>query len=190
VEPCALADASGTISIVDSLNLSDVKSLSQVLERTPNGADVAKLADRLGLLSKQEGESDRSAFKHKVSELSPPQLSDEQGYWAGEFGRIVELIGLLQGQEKYLALKSKEARARERSRLRREAEDASVKKTAGQINDETEDAVSVRDVDEASIALVVLLSSATAAKEAVSMYLTTLSREISFRCSQMDARIY
>jgi len=36
----------------------------------------------------------------------------------------------------------------------------------------------------------VLLATAGAAKEATTMYLSTLSREISFRCAQMEARIY
>ena len=176
--------------MADPLNLTDVKNLAQVLDRTPAGAEVYRLATRLGLLSKPSSTEERKPFTAGISKLSPPQLSDEHGYWAGEFGRIVELIGLLQGQEKYMALRAKEVRARERSRLRRDSEANGIKKPAGQINDESDEAAAVRDVEEEGIVIAVLLSSAAAAKEAVSMYLTAISREISFRCSQMDARIY
>jgi len=176
----------------DAVDLSDVKSLSQVLSRTPNGEAVATLAERLGLLTKGsvKASSARRGFVADIARLSPAQLSNEQSFWAGEFGRIVELIGLLQGQEKQLALRGKAARSSARSRIRRDAEAEGAKITATSVNDDAEDDPAVRDVEEQSTVVTVLLSSALAAKEATAMYLSVISREISFRCSQMDARIY
>lgn len=175
-----------------NLGLSAVRSLGQVLERTPNGADVLALAERLGLVTAgaHAGGLSRRAFKAQVSQLSPPQLSDEQSYWTSEFGRIVELIGVLQGQEKFLALKAKSARAKARSRVRARAAAAGDKLTAAQVNDQAEEDPAVADVDDQAVIVQLVLASALAAKEATAMYLQALSREITFRCSQMEARIY
>ena len=89
-----------------------------------------------------------------------------------------------------MLFRSKEVRARERARLRRDAAEHEEKNTATQINDKAEEAVTVRDADDAGALVAVLIASASASKEAVAMYLTAISREISFRCAQMDARIY
>ena len=175
-----------------TVDLSDVTTLPQVLARTPNGESVAQLAEKLGLLTKGRwrGNSERRAFVTDISKLSPAKLSDEQSYWAGEYGRIVELLGLLQGQEKTLTLKSKSARSAARSRIRRDAEAAGNKVTATSVNDEADDDPAVVDIEEQMSVVSVLLATAGAAKEATTMYLSTLSREISFRCAQMEARIY
>jgi len=178
--------------IGDAVDLNDVKNLGQVLSRTPNGEAVAELAERLGLLTSgaTKASSARRGFISEIAKLSPAQLSNEQSFWAAEFGRIVELIGLLQGQEKYLALKAKAARSTARSRIRRDAEAKELKVTATSVNDEAEDDPDVRDTDEQSTIVTILLASALAAKEATTMYLQVISREISFRCSQIDAKIY
>lgn len=178
---------------MDDLNLSDLRSVHQVLERTPLGEGIAELAERIGLVTEQIHRSSvvRKKFQVNVSKLSAPQLSDEQSYWASEYGRIVELLGILQGQEKYLSLKSKSARAAARARLRRNVEEEpSAKTTSAQINDAAEEDPVVRELDERTAIVSILLSSATAAKEATTMYLQTLSREITFRCAQMDARLH
>lgn len=187
----------GTVEVMeDPIDLSTVRNAGEVLARTPNGREVAELAEKLGLLTQNAlaGTSARRGFKDQVSRLAPAQLSDEQSHWAGEFGRIVELIGLLQGQEKYLALRAKSARAQARSRARRnhEAEnpEAKVKLTATQLGDLAEEDPAVRDIEEQAALLTILLASANAAKEATVMYLQVLSREISFRCAQMEARVY
>jgi hypothetical protein len=169
-----------------------VRNLSQVLARTPNGEAVAALGERLGLLTTgiTKGTKQRREFVGDISQLAPARLSAEQSYWAGEFGRVVELVGLLQGQEKYLALKSKAAKSTARSRIRRDAESLGNKMTATALSDEAEDDPAVRDVEEQMALISVLLSSAMAAKEATTMYLSSISREISFRCAQIEARIY
>lgn len=190
---CATQKPTGTLFRMDDLNLSDLRSVHQVLERTPLGEGIAELAERIGLVTEQIHRSSvvRKKFQANVSKLSAPQLSDEQSYWASEYGRIVELLGILQGQEKYLGLKSKAARAAARARLRRNAEEEpAAKTTSAQINDAAEEDPVVRELDERAAIVGILLASATAAKEATTMYLQTLSREITFRCAQMDSRLH
>jgi len=171
------------------LNLGDVQNLSQVLERTPCGVDMERLAKSLGLVGTGNTGA-RRGFVTDVSTMSPPKLSSEQSYWASEFGRVVEMIGLLQGQEKLLGLQAKAVRARERSRIRREQEQAGEKSTAGAISDMAEEAAGVIELEERIALLSVVMSSAMASKEAITVYLTALSREISFRSAQMAAGIY
>ena len=183
----------GTVWAMDEINLSDLRSVHQVLERTPLGEGVAELAERIGLVTEQVHRTSiaRRKFHSNVSKLSAPQLSDEQSYWASEYGRIVELTGILQGQEKYLALKSKSARASARARLRRNSEEAqAAKMTSSQIADAAEEDPVVRELDERAAIVSILLASAIAAKDATTIYLQTLSREITFRCAQMDSRLH
>lgn len=186
-------DGARTVHDMDVIDLSDLRSAHQLLQRTPLGETVAELAERVGLMTDgvHRTPATRRKFHTNISKLSPPQLSDEQSYWASEYGRIVELIGVLQGQEKYLALKSKAARAQARARLRRGTEDAQVGKlTASQVADAAEEDPVVCDLDERIALLAVFLASALAAKDATTMYLQSLSREITFRCAQMDARLH
>lgn len=177
---------------MDNLNLSDLRSVHQVLGRTPLGSSIAELAERIGLMTEgiHRGSVARRKFVENVSKLSPSQLSDEQSYWASEYGRVVELIGVLQGQEKILSLQSKAARASARARLRRNGEEAGGKMTSSQITDAAEEDPAVRDLDERAGIVAILLASAAAAKEATTMYLQTLSREVTFRCAQMDSRLH
>lgn len=177
---------------MDELNLADLRSTHQVLERTPLGESIMELAERIGLVTEgvHRVGTTRRKFQANVSRLSAPQLSDEQSHWVSEYGRIAELIGVLQGQEKYLGLKSKTARAQARARIRRDAEALENSKiTAGQVSDSAEDDPVVRDTDERAALVGVLLASAMAAKDATTMYLQALSREITFRCAQMDSRL-
>lgn len=182
-----------TVADVDNVHLDDIRSAYQVLQRTPSGEAVADLAERIGLLTEGVHRSSvsRRKFHANISRLSPPQLSDEQSYWASEYSRIVELIGVLQGQEKYLALKSKSARAAARARIRRNTTDDGdlVKMTASALTDAAEEDPAVVEVDDRVAIVAILLSSAMAAKDATAMYLQTLSREVTFRCAQMDSRL-
>ena len=178
--------------IGDGADLRDVTTLPKLLARTPSGEAVAQLAERLGLLTENSlcASSARRPFVNDISTLVPARLSAEQSHWAGEFGRIVELIGLLQSQEKFLALRIKGAKASARSRVRRDAETTERKVTAGQVTDEADEDPNVREVEEQSMLVAEMLAVAMASKEATTLYLSVISREISFRCAQMDAKIY
>lgn len=176
----------------DMSGLGDLSTLSQVLTRTPSGAGLVSLAEHLGLITEGTVGTTRvrRAFKANISRLSENELSDEQGWWAAEMGRLVEMVGVLQGQEKMLGLESKSARAKARARVRAKAKEEGTKPTATQINDDAEEDPIVIGTDEKAQLVILLLASAQAAKEATGIYLASLSREISFRCSRMQAGIY
>lgn len=177
---------------VGTSTIGDLSTLSQVLARTPNGSELVKLAEHLGLIT--EGtigtKNSRRAFKTNVSGLSEQALSDEQGWWTGEMGRLVEMVGILQGQEKVLTLESKSARAKARGRVRAKAKSDGEKMTAGQVSDDAEEDPLVLETDEKAELILLLLASAQAAKEATAVYLASISREITFRCSRMQAGFY
>lgn len=205
-----------------TIDYRDVRNARELISRTPNGTQVLEVAVALGLVNSAmvNTPAERKSLKPNVSALSPAALSNEQSYWASEFGRIVELSGVLVGQEQYLSLQAKSARARARARLLREAVEASntaaqaeadqldaaiaadpdaFKKTkvvkaksitATQIADIAESDAAVLDADETLSLVKLMLEVAKASEKATAMYLQVLSREISFRTAQMEARIY
>ncbi len=177
--------------MADPLNLSDITNMEQLMARTPSGRDVMRMLDRLGLSIPYEP-VERRPFTRNIADLHHRQLSDLQSYWGAEHGRIVQVIGLLQGQDRMLSATAKSARVTERNRLRRDAEAQTppVKKTAGQLADEAEEAIAVRDADEACAMVDVMLAAAQALKESIATYLTVISREISFRSTQLETRNY
>jgi hypothetical protein len=177
--------------MADRLNLSEINTFTQLLERTPTGAHVEALVKRLGLLTPSP-QAERRAFRRDISKLINNQLSDEYGYWNGEFGRVTALIGILHGQEKELALQGKLVRSQERGRIRKAAEDHDppIKKLPTQVTDEAEESAAVRDHEEEAKIVMLLLATTQADKEAITAYITACSREMSFRGAQMSAGIY
>jgi hypothetical protein len=176
---------------MDALHLSEINNLDHAMARTPSGVEVLGLAKRLGLITPYEHGA-RRAFKADFTQISTTALSNEQGYWTAEYGRIIEMLGLLTGQEKDISRRLKSATTRERARLRREAETAvpPVKKLAGQVNDEASESAGVTSIEEEGQMLDLLIPSVAASKEAIAGYLTAISREISYRAAQMNAGIY
>lgn len=183
---------------VESVDLQGLSSFSQAMERLPQGRAAVELARRLGAwtASVHQDVPPRRAFKPKLSDLSMSQLSDEHGFWAADYGRLVELAGALNAQLVYLKLASKQARSAARARARRqrnEAAEGQAKQkapTVAELNDLADEDPSVVDVD-AQVALVeMLLAHVSASREATMQYLTSLSREISFRDSQLKAKLY
>ncbi len=176
-------------SIGKTLNLDDLQNVEQVLGRTPFGSEILRLAVRLGLIGSPDVVK-RRPFNTNISRLDPPKLSDEQSWWTSEFGRYADLHGLLIGQQKILSLDSKKTLAAARSRLRKKAQENGTKMTATEVNDLAEDDPAVRDADERAVVVEMLLALTSTAKEVTGQYLNTISREISFRSAQIQARIY
>lgn len=174
-----------------STQLANLHNAAEVLERTPSGTDLARVAARLGLINADSlrMQTQRRAFVAEIAALSPAQLSDEQSYWASEFGRITELAGILRGQNELLAVEAKAARARARARVRRAA-DSGARLSVAQVDDEAASDPTVRDVEERRALVSQLLAAADAAREATGIYLQAISREITFRTAQMNARVY
>lgn len=177
----------------EDINLSGIKNLNTALARMRNGTAAAEMATSLGLwtAARHQGKQSRAEFKAKLSTQTPSEISDLYGEWTAEFGRIVEICGLINGQEALIKIGLKSAQASVRSRLRRVAIEAKEKSpTAGSLNDLVDEDPTVMDLIEQMGLLAVLSAHASAAKEATAQYLATISREISFRDAQLKAKIY
>lgn len=174
----------------DDLNLSGIKSLDEALKRTKTGTQSVTLAVKLGLWTQEahKNTARRNPFPSKLSELEPSSLSDLYSYWTHEFGRISELCGIINGQDQLLKIQLKSVMARTRAKIRRNSEENKL--TQSQLNDLAEEDPSVLDIVEQQEIIAIMHAQAVAAKEVTLQYLNTISREISFRDSQMKARVY
>jgi hypothetical protein len=183
---------SGENMTTEDLNLSGIKNLAAALARTKNGTAAVDLVNRLGLWtqSAHERKNVRVEFPSKISEFTPSQLSDLYSTWTAEFGRVLELCGIVSGQEALLRIQLKAAQASTRARLRRNVAPEAKQPATGTLNDMVDEDPSVLDLIEQHSLIVVLGSHLSATKEATSQYLASISREISFRDSQMKARVY
>lgn len=177
---------------VEDLNLVGIKNLEQALARTRNGTALVELARKLGLWTQSAHDSVtvRPEFPPKLSELTPAQLSDLNGRWTAEYGRILELCGAINGQEALLKIGLKSAIATARVRARN-AQPADAKPLPlATLADLAEEAPDVIDIHEQMGLLALLSSVCLAAKDATAQYLATISREISFRDAQLKAGVY
>lgn len=172
------------------LSLSGLRNLPTLLERLPSGNDAAILARRLGIWTQafHQQPVDRVAFPHKLSPLSPPELSDLYALWTSELGRLLEINGLLLGQQPLLRLRLRGALAASRTRTREANPD--VKMTAVMLNDLAEDDPAVLAAQEQAVLVETILVHLQEVVKATQQYLTTISREIAFRDAQLRNRIY
>lgn len=174
-------------------SLADVRSLTQALARVPGGTEAARAITALGLWSSETHRSApaRLKFPRSFADLSPSQLSDLAARVAVEASRLIELVGLLKGLQAQLKVEDARARAAARVRARRAAADTTRKPpSVAELTDLTEEDAAVRDSAEALALVAMLLAAAEAAKEATFVMKESVSREISYRCAQLDARVY
>ena len=173
------------------LNIAGVRSLSHVMERTPNGNDAILLATKLGLwtASAHNSVTERPAFPRTFPD-GASELSNMLASWSSEYGRIAELVGLLVGQQQYLKTHGKRLRASARAKARREQAEGEKALAISALNDLAEDDSAVLENDEKLALVELLFSQAQATKEATAQYLAAISREISYRDAQMKARLY
>lgn len=176
----------------EDLNLTGVKSLNQALARTKNGVAAVELANRLGLWTESvhQKKNVRPEFPVALSELTPPQLTDLYSSWTAEYGRLIELCGAIKGQESLLGIQLRSATAAAKARLRRNVAEGEKVPTGKAVDDMAEEDPAVLDLVEQTGLLAVLSAHANAAREATQQFLSTISREITFRDAQMKARIY
>lgn len=176
----------------EDLNLTGVKSLNQALGRTKNGVAAVELANRLGLWTEtvHQKRNTRPEFPAALSELTPAQLTDLYSSWTAEFGRLIELCGAIKGQEALLNIQLRSATAAAKARLRRNVAEGEKAPTGKAVDDMAEEDPAVIDLMEQTGLLAVLSAHANAAREATQQFLSTISREITFRDAQMKARIY
>lgn len=177
----------------EDLNLNGLKSLQQALERTPTGAAAVLLARRMGIwtTNAHNNPKERPEFHADLSGLEHNQLSRALSLWTAEYGRIIEVNGILSGQDQALKIELKSAQASARSRVRRQREKDELKPlSVSDLKDMADEDPAVVDLYERATLLVILIASASAAKEATAQYLASISREIAFRDVQMKAKIY
>lgn len=197
---------------INGTRLVDVKTVASGLNHLANGRDLVELAQRSGMWTTelQSQNWERPRFPRNLGNLGPIELSDNFALWTSEFGRLAELLGHLNAHHDSLKVQAKAARAGARGRLRRkiiaeiEAEEVAalaaessgkkkvVKKpktvTASAINDEAEEDPAVETADAALNSLETLISIVSSAKEATTMYIQTISREMSYRETQAKQR--
>jgi hypothetical protein len=174
----------------DVLNLASIRSVRDSVSRLPSGAELLQLATRLGLWtdSAHTSPTARKMFPGKFSTLGPDELSDLYAEWISDAGRLAELCSILAGHRDRLSLQLKAERSRARSRLR--ATNPDMKYTAAALDDGVAGDQGLRDLEEAFELVTVLLAAAEGAKEATAVYLTGISREITYRTEQMRSRMY
>jgi len=174
------------------LDLSGLKSINQFFSRTKNGSAAIELATKLGIWtpSSHINIPERPQFTKDLSQLTPAQLSDAYGRWTAEFGRILEILGAVQGQEALVKLQIKSALAAARRKIRDSTPEGNKPYTSAQLNDLAEDDSAVIDLHEQSALLVVLSAHLLTTKEATAQYIASLSREIAWRDSQIKGKVY
>lgn len=147
---------------------------------------------RLGLWTSDahKGADVRDRFPQQFSNLGPAELSDLSAKVVSDAGRVAELVGLLNGLETRLKMRSRAARAAARSKVRREWPEGEKSPTKTELDDRSEEDPAVVELDEQISLLQLLLAQAQAVKEANQMYKEAVSREITYRSAQMQSRMY
>lgn len=173
-------------------DLDAIKQLREALERIPNGTQAVRMMTRLGLWSAAAHRDPgmREAFPRKFSDLGPNELADLSAKTVSEAGRLLELVGILNGLEMQLKLRAKATRAGARSRQRRSWDPEKKAPTKAELDDLAEEDTAVMTVDEHLAMLGLLLASSNAAREAQILYKEAVSREITHRAAQMNARVF
>lgn len=176
----------------EDLNLTGVRTLDQALARTKNGNASVELAKRMGLWSTDlhTNAQERKSFPTTMSDLTPSQLTDLNATWTAELGRVLEICGAIDGQLNLLKIQLKRAQSGARARILRKLDADAKVPTQAALNDLAEEDPAVSDLQDQFALLSVLESHAQAARDATERYLATISREISFRDSQIKGRIY
>ena len=178
--------------LVPSDSLSSVTALRQALERIPDGEGAVRMFARLGLWTSEAHRATdaRKMFPQKFSDLGPQELSDLSARVVSDAGRVAELVGLLVGLEAKLKMRSRAARATSRSKVRREWPEGEKTPAKNELDDRAEEDPTVIELEEQLGLLTLLLSQAQAIREANQLYKEAVSREISYRSAQMQARLY
>jgi hypothetical protein len=181
-------------------HLDAIHNLNDALSRVPGGAEVWRMLTRLQMWTPRS-KAERQQLPQKFSALPNTELSDLSSRIIAELGLLVELCGLLTAVEQGLKLRARQARSAARVTARRThrdtatADNADGKKTRSkeltvkELDDLAESDPAVIEVDEQLVLIAILRAQADACKEANTLYKEGVSREITFRAAQMQARI-
>ena len=165
--------------------------VNSILTPFPASMSLFNMAKSMGLWSDSMHSSpvEKPLFIKDLSKLTPSQLSDLYGGWTYEFGRIVEICGVLYGQEGLLKIQLKSALASARAGIRK-SNISNKSLTVASLNDLAEEDATVIDISNKLSNITVMLAQANSAKEISAQFLASLSREISWRDAQIKAKIY
>ena len=177
---------------MEEANLSSLDSLRAALERIPNGTDAVRLMAKLGLWSSDAHRTvqARPSFPREFSTLSAEQLSDLSARVISDAGRVIELAGLLLGLELQIKVRVRAARASARARQRREWSTDAKAPTKTELDDLAEEDPTVLGLEEQLALLAQLRAQADAVKEANQLFKEGVSREITYRAAQLNARVF
>ena len=173
-------------------NLSSVTALREALERLPEGTEIVRMFAKLGLWSSElhRAAGDRKAFPSEFSKLGAPELSDLTARVVSDAGRVVELVGLLNGLDARMKIRLRASRAASRSKQRRDWPADQKSPTKQELDDLADEDPTVVALEEQSGLLLLLLAQSSAVRDANQLYREALSREVSYRSAQLQARIY
>lgn len=178
--------------VSDTNDLTGIAGLRAALARLPGGVEAVRLMGRLGLwtTAAHNNPGERQPFPTRYSNLGPDELSDLAARVTSEGGRLLELVGILNGLDTQLKIRGRAARAAARGRVRRAWPADKKPPTKSELDDLAEEDPAVVQSDEHVALLAVLLSQAKAVAEANMLYKEGISREITYRTSQMQARLH
>lgn len=164
-----------------------MQALEEFFNAFPSSRQALDQAKKLGIWT-SSGHSaipEKRDWPRQFSALSDDALSDANSLWSHEAARVTELVGFLESQKLSAVLKHKTAKAAARMRVRSSLD----KGTAAEIDDRASSDPGLLTADESLIKVEVLLTQAKAYKEAAILVLSSISREISFRQAQYNAKI-
>jgi hypothetical protein len=191
---CAAGVSARTVEAMttDATTLDELGTLRAALSRLPGGAEAVRLMARLGLwtTSAHAKPGERQPFPSRFSTLGPDELSDLSARVTSDAGRVIELVGILAGIDAQLRIRAKASRAGARSRARRNWPADTKAPTRGELDDMAEEDPAVVEVDEHIALVTMLLASAKATAEANMLFKESISREITYRTTQMQARLH
>lgn len=173
-------------------DLSNITTLKAALSRVPNGAEAVRLMQRLGLwtTAAHAEPGERKPFPKNISKLGPDEISDLQSLVVSDAGRVYELIGILNGLDAQLKIRGKQVRAAARSRVRADWPEGTKAPTKSEVDDLAEEDPAVIEHEEQVSVLALLMAHVNATRESMVMYKEAVSREITWRGTQMQARLY
>ena len=192
----------GPVGVVTGLALARAGIRVTVFDRLPKPAEDHRAATlqpstldmfaKLGLWSSElhRAAGERKAFPSEFSKLGAPELSDLTARVVSDAGRVVELVGLLNGLDARMKIRLRAARAASRSKQRRDWPADQKSPTKQELDDLADEDPSVVALEEQSGLLLLLLAQSSAVRDANQMYRESLSREVSYRSAQLQARMY
>lgn len=175
-----------------SLRLDTVDSLQSAFRRIPDGPAILRLASRLGLIT-DPNEVPASKFPTQYSSLTDPQLSDASARVIARAAALSEMTGMLGAVQMRMKARSKSIRAAARMRARAQwaldHPESRKAPTVSELADMVEADQQVIDLDNQAALVDMLAGMLSGAKDAHLLLKEGLSREVTLRSAQLNAKV-